>query len=324
MFTSLAFIRVGMASAGEEGESAPLSPDEAFSALGNETRIDVLQTLGQAETPLSFTELRDTVGIDPGGLFNYHLDQLVGHFIAKTDDGYRLRAPGRRVVKAVLSGSIAEPPATDRERIDQACQLCGAAIEVRYHEDAVETFCTECTGIWGSHESGIDGYLGRNLLPPVGVEDRSAAAAYRASWTWMQLDFFAMATGLCPSCSASLETTIEVCEDHNHGTGRCRACANRYAARLLVRCTNCILDGGVSLPGGVVNHSALLDFLTDHGLNPVAPKSVPPVQRFYSDYDEHIISTDPFRADLTFDVRNDSISLTIDDTPAVIDVERSE
>ena len=39
-----------------------LTPDEAFSILGNETRMQILQELGKADRSLSFTDLRDRVG----------------------------------------------------------------------------------------------------------------------------------------------------------------------------------------------------------------------------------------------------------------------
>lgn len=313
-----------MSNAAEGDEPAPLPPDAAFGALGNETRIQILKTLGDVDEPLTFTELRDRVGIERGGRFNYHLDQLVGHFVAKSEAGYQLRSPGRRVVKAVLSGSVAESPATEREEIEQACQLCGAPIEVRYHEEAVETFCTECSGLWGSHETVEDGYLGRNLLPPAGVEGRTSEAMYRASLTWTNLDFFAIASGLCPACSATVDTSVDVCDDHKPENGRCPACENRFAARLLVRCTNCILDLSGSLPIVVANETVLLDFLTDHGLNPVAPDSIAPVQRFFSDYDEEILSAEPFRAELTFNVEGDSITLTVDNRLSVVESDRTD
>lgn len=312
-----------MASAAEGNEPARLSPDAAFSVLGNEIRIQILQTLGEADGPLSFTVLRNLIGLKRGGRFNYHLDQLVGHFVIKSDAGYELGAPGSRVVKAVLSGAVAESPATEREEINQECQLCGASIEVRYHEDAVETFCTECAGMWGSHETVEDGYLGRKVLPPAGVADRGSEEMYRAAWIWTNLDFFAIASGLCPSCSASLVRTVQVCDDHHPEDDRCPACDHRYAARLRANCTNCILELSGSLPMGVANETAFLDFLTNHNLNPVSPDSIARVQQFFSNYDEEILSADPLQAELTFTVEGDSITLTVDNTISVVDVDRT-
>lgn len=297
-----------------------LTPDDAFAVLGNETRIDILRTLGESDEPLSFSALRDRVGVRDSGQFSYHLDKLSGHFISKSDAGYALRAPGRRVVEAVLSGAVTETPAVDREGIKQACQLCGAPIEVRYHQEAVETFCTECGGMWGGHQTTEDGYLGRKLLPPAGVQGRGPEAMYRAAWTWTALDLLTVAAGLCPSCSATLDTMVEMCEDYHLNGDRCAICGDRYAVRLAVSCTNCIVELSGTLPMAVAANTALLDFLTDHGLNPVVPDSIAPVQRVFSDFDEEILSEDPVRVKLTFEVAGDSISLTVDDTLSVIDI----
>ena len=54
----------------DRAETDTLSPDDAFTALGNETRVEVLKQLGTAEGPLSFTELRSRLGMDDPGQFN--------------------------------------------------------------------------------------------------------------------------------------------------------------------------------------------------------------------------------------------------------------
>lgn len=60
-----------------------------------------MQALGEAGfgESLSFTELRERVGVRQGAQFNYHLDKLVGHFVTKTDGGYSLRPTGHRVIE---------------------------------------------------------------------------------------------------------------------------------------------------------------------------------------------------------------------------------
>jgi AcrR family transcriptional regulator len=79
--------------------------------LSNETRLAILPALWETYDPhaernaVPFSELRDRVGIRQGGQFNYHLEQLLGHFVRKGDDGYKLRQAARHVVQAVLSGT---------------------------------------------------------------------------------------------------------------------------------------------------------------------------------------------------------------------------
>lgn len=73
------------------GESSPV---EAFSLLANEDRLAILDALVRAhrrgETPLSFSALRERVGIGDSGRFAYHLRELTGHFVARSSDGYSL------------------------------------------------------------------------------------------------------------------------------------------------------------------------------------------------------------------------------------------
>ena len=101
----------------ETGEATPLSPDEAFSVLGDQARLGILRALATADGPLAYVELYDAVEYDDSSNFSYHLDKLVGHFVRKTDDGYRLYDAGRRVVEAVVSGAVTDTRGrTDRDR----------------------------------------------------------------------------------------------------------------------------------------------------------------------------------------------------------------
>lgn len=105
-----------------------LSPEEAFSVLGDETRLAILRTLGDAADPLSFSALFDRVDYDDPSNFNYHLKKLTDHFVHKTADGYVLRQAGRRVVEAVLAETPAAEPRLERTQIDRPCFLCDAPV----------------------------------------------------------------------------------------------------------------------------------------------------------------------------------------------------
>lgn len=80
------------------------SPENAFSVLGDEVRLEILLVLAEQmgeKSGLTFSELRERVGVKDSGRFNYHLDKLGDGFIKKTDDGYVPRYPGLAVVSAV-------------------------------------------------------------------------------------------------------------------------------------------------------------------------------------------------------------------------------
>lgn len=310
----------------EIGEPTRLSPDEAFTMLGNETRLQILQTLAEADAPLSFTEVRERVGITQGAQFNYHLDQLVGHFVQKIGDGYKLRQAGRNVIYAVLSNVVTDAPLVERTRIDHPCPYCQAPIEVRYNEGYVEQFCTECAGAFGeddfAREETERGYLGRLKLPPAGLQDRTAAEIFRVAWVWTRLVVFAVATGFCPHCSASLDRGVGVCDDHDATEGQCETCGRRHPILFHFECTNCMYNGAGTLEIALATQTDLLNFLTARGLNPVSPETIPAVQRVLNDCDEEVRSTAPFEVQIQFTTDGDALTLTVDGDLTVLDVER--
>jgi hypothetical protein len=276
-------------------------------------------------------QLRERVGVADSGQFNYHLEQLVGHFVRKTDNGYQLRRTGRRVVEAVLSGAVTTAPDLDRTRVEETCELRGAPVEVARDGGTIAMYCTERAGRY-SHAYEEDrtgrradeGYLGRLPLPPAGLRDRTPTEVLRAAWTLGNLEILAISAGICPRCSATVDRTLRVCEDHDTSDGLCAECHGRQAVRLTVSCTNCIFGSGSIFSITLVSNTHLLDLLTDHGLNPVVPDSTRQVNEVHGDYEEELLSRDPFRARFTFDVDGDTLGLVVDDDLEVVEAERSE
>jgi hypothetical protein len=307
--------------------------EDAFALLGNDTRMGILRALGDAGEPLSFSALYDRVDVQGSGQFNYHLEQLVGHFVAKTDAGYDLTRAGRRVVEAVLAGTVTRDPTVERTRVAETCPHCDAPVEVVWQSGNVWMYCTECQGRYGSEhdvpgdggdqQGDSSGYLGRHPLPPAGVQGRTPEEMLRAAWTWGNLEIMAMASGLCPRCSGSVERSVRVCEDHDPGSGRCGSCDNRYAVNVSYDCTTCIFGGGGMAVIALVTHPALLDLLTDHGHNPVAPDRIHDVSQVHSNYEERVVSTDPLEAEFTFALGGDTLLLRVDEHLDVIEATRN-
>lgn len=158
-----------MTSDSPAGEDAYHTPTVAFSVLGSETRLKILQVLGEADGPLSFSTLRETVGTADSGQFNYHLHKLEGLFVRKTDGGYVLRQAGRRIIEAILSGTLTDDTTLEPTPTDSPCYFCGAPVAVSYSEEWVSMYCTDCTGAYGESirrtvsepaEAARQGYLG--------------------------------------------------------------------------------------------------------------------------------------------------------------------
>jgi hypothetical protein len=310
-------------------ETTCLSPDDAFSALGNEIRIEILRELGAADGPLSFSELYDRIDVSDSAQFNYHLDKLLEHFVRNVESGYALGPPGRRVVEAILSGAVTHDPELERTPVSDHCQTCGRQLEIQWQDGSIEIFCSDCDGRWdqswgrvGGPQQAPTGYLGRLPFPPAGMHDRSPVAILQAAYTWTNLELLAVANGLCPRCAATVETEVSVCEDHDAEDGPCPVCRTNFAVRLTAACTNCIYSTGCAAAWGTLPSPELLTFLFDHDINPLAPVSAHRLDTVLNEYDETVRSQDPLRAEFEFTVDDDSLQLTVDRNLGVLDATR--
>ena len=316
-------------------DAQTLSPDDAFAALGNETRMDILRTLAEADAPLSFSELRERVGVSDSGRFNYHLDTVEGHFVRKTDGEYELRQAGRRVIGAVLSGAITDDPVVEPTEIDDPCPVCGAPTLVAFFEGRVEHYCTECAGYYGrdlpSSESATAGdassgtpeygYLGSFQLPPAGTEGRAPGELFRAASTWGLLNLIAVGAGVCPECSAPLASSPRICEGHDSTDDHCEQCNNRHAIQLRFECTNCLYGGEAAFGVALMADVHVLAFLATHGINPVSPSDPATYSAALMNYEEELLSADPFEARFTLALEDGAaVTVTVDDDLNVVEV----
>ena len=316
-----------MTADGSDAADRTLAPEEAFGALGNGTRMTILRVLADADGPLPFSELRDRVGMEDSGQFNYHLDKLVGHFLARTDAGYELRKPGDRVVEAVLSGAVTEAPTLELTEVDEQCFRCGGGVKVGFREERVEAYCTQCDGMYGegfaetaSMRAADDdeeyGYLGGFDLPSAGLRDRTPMEALETAYVWARMESFVAACGSCPRCAAPVEESTIVCEDHDAADGLCEACHSRYAVLREWRCTNCTRWAGHPLYFKCLTDTAVAAFMLTRGVNPFTDLSTPA----HVDYEETLESTDPLAVTYSVSIGDDSVAVSFDETLAVTSV----
>lgn len=306
----------------ESGRSTTLSVDAAFAALGNETRMEILQTLAEDDDPLSFSELRERVGMRDSGQFSYHLDKLDGYFVTKTEGGYELRQSGRYVVEAVLSGAITDNPEIEPTTVDFTCLFCDTPVEVSYRRGTVRLSCKACeTGVSAASEDAAeaeDGNLATFAFPPAGVRGRTALELQAAAATWAHLDAVALSSDVCPRCSATVELSIEACADHVPSDGVCDRCGYFHGVRLHYRCRNCIYTADLAAVMGLLATPELLAFVGEHDLNTTTKGF-----HWGWEYEEDVYSTDPFEGRFIFEIDGDTLALTVDDHLNVIDVEKT-
>lgn len=310
-----------MTTASEPDAATTLSPDEAFAMLGDETRLQILEVLGDADGPLTYSELFDRIEYDDSANFTYHLQRLVGHFVRKTDEGYRPRLAGRHVVEAIYSGVVTDNLLIERTATDLACPYCGAPTEMAYHDEVAVVYCSKCEGRignlglaedWPIPADDIVGYVS---IPPAGVHDRTPTEILEAAGIWTIADVQAIVRGVCPRCAAAVERSAHVCDDHTTADDFCNRCNHQFGVSVTVRCKNCIFRTRSPYPTHALGHIDLVAFMASHGIDPFASNAF-----HLSSCEEELLSSDPLKVQYTFRADDDTLTLTVDDDLSVVDM----
>lgn len=317
------------AAAGTAGPRAT----EAFSILGNETRLSILLALWEVFEPFTeknavpFSELRERVGMRDSGQFNYHLDKLEGNFVRKTDDGYELRRAGQQLVRTVIAGAGIEAPSLEPTEIDVACSLCGAPTAIIYQDEWLYLVCTECEGIYEQRHDRPRGILSGAVFNPAGFTNRSPEDVWRAAYITAFQDVQSAIEDICDTCSAPMDYSLDICEDHA-ADGMCDSCGRQFAIMARFRCPVC-KNHHIGPPRAIVaQHPAVIAFYYERGI-PFQYKvddfeSVRRRTDLIENHDQELISEDPIRVRVTIRHEDDELQLTLDEELDVIEVSRSD
>ncbi|WP_276260765.1 DUF7351 domain-containing protein [Haloglomus litoreum] len=302
----------------------------AFAALRNETRLAILLALWEAhdsmhpEEGIAFSELRERVGTRDSGQFNYHLEQLVGQFVRKVEDGYVLRRAGQKLVRTVIAGAGIEEPTLERTPMDVPCPACGGETAVLYEDEWLYHVCTECDGVFAGDGEQPDGYLTGAALDPAGFVDRTPEELWAAALNRGHQDVKTMLEGVCDECSGPVSTGLTVCEDHDE-EGVCGNCGRAPAALVILSCSVCKNYHAITPRTLVMHHPAVISFFYERGVE--IEYSLGDVERtrrwerLRNRNEDTIVSTDPPRVEVTVRHEGDELRLTLDEHAAVVTVE---
>ena len=310
---------------------------EAFSILGDETRLSILLALWEAYEPwagenaVPFSELRERLGRPDSGSFNYHIDKLTGQFIRRSDEGYELRRAGLELVRTVIAGTGLEEPSLKRTEIDQDCPLCGAPTAVTYRDGVVFHVCMECDGWFRhrDHQDDPDGTLAEVELDPAGVHDRSPTEMLTAAMVRYDWHRQAAVEGVCPACSGPMDGGFDTCADHV-SEGLCPNCERRESVQVRFRCPVCKWHLGTGPERLVIFHPAVVVFADEHDV-PLMYEAAGVEYRNVGhhhdpalDESHDLIAEDPLRVRVTFVYEGDELRVTLDEELNVVKVrERS-
>ncbi|MFC7071932.1 ArsR/SmtB family transcription factor [Halovenus rubra] len=300
-----------------------ITAEKAFSILGNETRIAVLQELWRADEPCSFSELQKTVAPDDRGNFSYHLGKLAGHFIRKTDEGYSLRFAGEQVVRAVLTGTITSDPTMSSDETNQECLYCNTQLQMSYEEETLNLRCENCAGL--TARDVPHGTTMNFEFPPAGLLGRDYEEIIYAADVLYDSKISPMIKGICPECTGQVSRTFTICSEHEHDDdGGCPNCETRYEHWGTFQCDDCRYSRSFPLWYAALNHPAATAFLYTNGHNEKVPfrKVTWDNRQFVQDITGTTLQEDPYKFRITFPVEDERLQLTLDDELDVIAVEK--
>jgi len=287
----------------DDGPTAGAVSD-AFAALGDETRVAILEALVDArradpvERGLTFSELRERTGVTDSGRFNYHLGKLRGRFVEETDEGYVLTYAGREVVGAILGGTYDTDVELEPEPLEDPCPFCEAELVARFESGDLDVTCEN------------DHTVLRTSVPPGAATDRSMAEllslATRRTYARIEL----LAGGICPECSGRVDREIrepdaDVDLDYSFQTscGRCGAFTRSSAGAAVLR------------------DRTFVAFCDAHDID-VADR-LPWTLPFLTDGETVQTGEDPPRYRVRVEADDERLDLALDERGVVVDTERT-
>lgn len=272
---------------------------QAFSLLGDETRVAVLGALaGRSTDPMSFAELREAVGVDDSGRFNYHLGKLVDTFVEKAEDGYKLTYAGSRVVGAVYEGTYAEGDAVDPLELDAPCPNCGGTMELTYVDERVAITCRDG-----------DETISKFGFPPGAVAGRDPTDLPRLLNRHMQSMLDRLRAGFCINCSGPVSPTFDpdVAGGDDYGVS--------------FECDRCHERVHTSLGSVLLTDSAVVAFHHDHGVD--VREALPWALDWVVDGVGEQVSASPPRYAVTAEVDDETLRVEVDGELRVVEATRS-
>lgn len=276
-----------------------VSAAEAFSIVGNKTRLAILEALWESDvSPVRFSRLRERVGMSDSAQFNYHLDKLTDQFVVRTDEGYELRTAGERIVQAVVAGSFNVHPRIEPFTIDDPCTNCGTELSVHYEDEKLAINCEACGRGHGTYP-----------FPPGGLQDRTHDEILTAFDQRVRHLHCLAADGVCPACSGRMHTTITDKGDCCLGVGlraehECEQCRHSLCSAV-----------GLSL----LDHSDVVAFHANHGID----LNGTPYWNFdwcVSDHRTTVLSAegDPWRIQVDITLEEETLSVVLDGCQSVL------
>lgn len=283
------------------------APEEVFAAIGDKKRLEIVWILHDAYVQgppydLSFSELHSRMSVDiDSSQLNYHLQQLVGHFVKKSNHSYRLRTAGKHLCQTFQAGVFHTPQEPITVDAGFECHYCKTPVEAIFNEERVDVQCPCCEYI----------YIGKPVELPLNVFD-DAAAAFEQFSKYIHHKVLGFARGVCTRCGNALGTEIYKSNEIN-----IKIMQSRDKVAVDRSCSHCghrgFLDVGVALLGD----QGLRLFCSEHGVD-VLSTPFWKLEWATTSKQTTVLSTNPWEVALQVNYGNDTLEMIVDGDLTVI------
>jgi hypothetical protein len=210
-----------------------------------------------------------------------------------------LRTAGERIVQAILAGSFTEHP-EEEIVIEDVCTVCAGPLSARYADEMLSIECTECGHRHGEYP-----------FPPGGLHDRTDAEVLEAFDQRVRHLSCLAKDGVCPECNGRVETVVERGEE----------CCLGVALRADHVCQQCGLQLCSTVGLGLLDHSAVASFYSDHGV-PLSDTPYWQLRWCVDDAPVTVLREDPWRFRIDMTLEGETLRVVVDGDLNVLETTR--
>jgi hypothetical protein len=296
-----------MSGSSEGATATNADPSDAFGALGNEIRMAILRAIFEIEradgdSP-SFSDLYEHTAAETSAQFAYHLRQLTGHYVEKTEGGYTLTYAGTMAAQAMAAGTYTERVTTQPITLDESCPLCcEQALEAVCVDNAMTVACTAC-----------ERKIVSLPFPPGGAGSHTDERLPRAFDRHHRHRIHLMADGYCPECGDSVETTLK-----SAGERLSVESSDESRVQARMECKRCGYRLRCPVTFAVLDHPEVVSFYYEAGIE-VQDR---PIWNVGSEWRETVLSDNPWYIHVVTTLDGKRLELIVDDSLEIIEHRR--
>lgn len=286
-------------------------PTAVFGLLDNETRIGILETLwDERGGPLSFSALREAVGVRDSGQFNYHLDQLVDRFVVRGEDGYELTQAGKLINGAIAAGAYTADVSIDPIELPTECQSCGSEQRLTYEDEKVSVACSSCP-------------IEFTFIAPPGVfAGASREEVPDIASRYLRVMLTETFNGFCCICNGPTTPQVTTVDDFGELPSPTATELDEHSTEFPLaqfECQRCseLVTSGLDL--ALVDHPAVVSFHHDHGID-IRDRPAWSFVKFGPDR-ARFRDRSPIRAAVTYTLDDESLTLVVDEDLDILEIE---